>query len=933
MNDTEQRKAAKAFAEAWQGKGDEKQHTQQYWSDLLHRVYGITDFSQRVEFEKRVPLEHTSFIDVFIPETHVIIEQKSLGIDLLKRKKQSDGSELNPFEQAQRYGGRLPFSERPRWIVTCNFEKFYIYDMNEVRPEEKPIEILLAELPEKYHLLSFLLDATVKKITVEQQLSVKAGELVGKLYDLMLPQYKDPANPETLKSLNIFCVRIVFCLYAEDAMLFGAKGSEFHDYLISFLDKNRRTALINLFRILNTPEAERDPYEEQALLDFPYVNGGLFEGDIEIPRLSDDVMKLILEDMSENLDWSKISPTIFGAVFESTLNPETRRSGGMHYTSIENIHKVIDPLFLDDLQTEFETILHNEKFSKPKRNETLDRFHDKLASLHFLDPAAGSGNFLTETFLSLRRLENKVIEQQLKGLMVLEFANPVKVSIGQFAGIEINDFAVTVARTALWIAESQMIKETEAIVNQTIDFFPLKTDAKIVEGNALRMDWNDVAPKEKLNYIMGNPPFLGYSLQSREQKEDMLSVYVDESGKPYKKAGKIDYVTGWYFKAAQFMQGTKICAAFVSTNSITQGEQVAGAWEPLYKQFGIHIDFAYRTFKWGNEASDQAAVHVVIVGFSAAPNYKEKKLFDEDGNEIRVQTITPYLADSTLVFIDSRNKPLCNSPDMVYGNKPTDGGYFFLTAEEKEEALKREPQIAPFIKKALGATEYLNNKERYCLWLTKVSPSDIRKSNFIQERVESVRKFRLASTKKQTRDSADSPTLFQEIRQPETNYIIVPRHSSENRRYVPFGFIDADVIVNDAVQILPEASLYHFGIMESNVHMAWMRTVAGRLKSDYRYSKDIVYNNFPWPEPTETQKAKIEATAQGILDARALYPESSLADLYDELTMPPELRKAHKANDRAVMEAYGMWGKVHSEAECVAWLFRMYQKLTDEKQG
>ena len=552
MNDTEQRKAAKAFAEAWQGKGDEKQHTQQYWSDLLHRVYGITDFSQRVEFEKRVPLEHTSFIDVFIPETHVIIEQKSLGIDLLKRKKQSDGSELNPFEQAQRYGGRLPFSERPRWIVTCNFEKFYIYDMNEVRPEEKPIEILLAELPEKYHLLSFLLDATVKKITVEQQLSVKAGELVGKLYDLMLPQYKDPANPETLKSLNIFCVRIVFCLYAEDAMLFGAKGSEFHDYLISFLDKNRRTALINLFRILNTPEAERDPYEEQALLDFPYVNGGLFEGDIEIPRLSDDVMKLILEDMSENLDWSKISPTIFGAVFESTLNPETRRSGGMHYTSIENIHKVIDPLFLDDLQTEFETILHNEKLSKPKRNEALDRFHDKLASLHFLDPAAGSGNFLTETFLSLRRLENKVIEQQLKGLMVLEFANPVKVSIGQFAGIEINDFAVTVARTALWIAESQMIKETEAIVNQTIDFFPLKTDAKIVEGNALRMDWNDVALKEKLNYIMGNPPFLGYSLQSREQKEDMLSVYVDESGKPYKKAGKIDYVTGWYFKAAQF---------------------------------------------------------------------------------------------------------------------------------------------------------------------------------------------------------------------------------------------------------------------------------------------------------------------------------------------------------------------------------------------
>ncbi len=932
MTDTEQKKAAKAFVEAWRDKGDEKQHTQQFWSDLLHRVYGITDFSQRVEFEKRVPLEHTSFIDVYIPETHVIIEQKSLGIDLLKRKKQSDGSELNPFEQAQRYGGRLPFSERPRWIVTCNFEKFYIYDMNEVRPEEKPIEILLAELPEKYHLLSFLLDASVKKITVEQQLSVKAGELVGKLYDLMLPQYKDPANQETLKSLNKFCVRIVFCLYAEDALLFGAKGSEFHDYLASFLPENRRKAVIALFRILDTPEAERDPYEDQKLLDFPYVNGGLFSGDIEVPRLTDEIMQLILEDMSENLDWSKISPTIFGAVFESTLNPETRRSGGMHYTSIENIHKVIEPLFLDELQTEFENILTNEKLSKPKRKEALDRFHDKLASLNFLDPAAGSGNFLTETFLSLRRLENKVIEQQLKGLMVLEFANPVKVSIGQFSGIEINDFAVTVARTALWIAESQMNKETEAIVNQTIDFFPLKTDAKIVEGNALRMDWNDVVPKAKLNYIMGNPPFLGYSLQSREQKEDMLAVYVDETGKPYKKAGKIDYVTGWYYKAAQFMQGTQIRTAFVSTNSITQGEQVAGAWEPLYKQFGIHIDFAYRTFKWGNEASDQAAVHVVIIGFSVAPNYKEKIIFDSETNDTSIaQNITPYLTDGDVVFINSRTSPLCKSPDMIYGNKPTDGGNFFLTAEEKDEMLNHEPKLSPFIKKMYGASEFLNNKERYCLWLKDVNPSEIRKSKFLQERVAAVKAFRLASTKKQTRDSAETPTLFQEIRQPKSEYIIVPRHSSENRSYVPFGFVDADVIVNDAVQIMPDASLYHFGVLESNVHMAWMRTVAGRLKSDYRYSKDIVYNNFPWPEPTEAQKAKIEATAQGILDARAKNPDASLADLYDELTMPAELRKAHKANDRAVMEAYGMRGKVHSEAECVAWLFKMYQELTKEK--
>ena len=927
MNDTEQRKAAKAFAEAWRDKGDEKQHTQQFWSDLLHRVYGITDFSQRVEFEKRVPLEHTSFIDVYIPETHVIIEQKSLGIDLLKRKKQSDGSELNPFEQAQRYGGRLPFSQRPRWIVTCNFQQFLVYDMNEVRPEEKPISILLEELPEKYHLLSFLLDATVKKITVEQQLSVKAGELVGKLYDLMLPQYKEPANPESQKSLNKFCVRIVFCLYAEDALLFGAKGSEFHDYLVSFLDKNRRTALINLFRILNTPEAERDPYEDQQLLDFPYVNGGLFAGDIEIPRLTDEVMQLILEDMSENLDWSKISPTIFGAVFESTLNPETRRSGGMHYTSIENIHKVIDPLFLEDLQNEYDGIVNNEKLSKPKRKEALDRFHDKLASLYFLDPAAGSGNFLTESYLSLRRLENKLIEQQLQGLMVLEFANPVKVSIGQFAGIEINDFAVTVARTALWIAESQMIRETEAIVNQTIDFFPLKTDAKIVEGNALRIDWEEVVPKNKLDYIMGNPPFLGYSLQSREQKEDMLAVYVDEKGKPYKKAGKIDYVTGWYYKAAQYMQGTNIRAAFVSTNSITQGEQVAGAWEPLYKQFGIHIDFAYRTFKWGNEAADQAAVHVVIVGFSVAPHYEEKRIYDEDGNKIPASNITPYLTEGEPIFVQSVSSPLCNAPAMINGGKPAEGGHLILTEEEKEQLLAKEPEAAKFIRPFMMGKDFIVRKPRYCLWLVHAMPGVLKKLPTVMERVAKVKAFRLASTKAATRAKAETPMLFDEVKESATDYVALPVVSSENRRYIPIDYLSREVIAGNKLFYIENATLYHFGILTSNVHMAWMRTVAGRLKSDYSYSNTVVYNNFPWPEPTGAQKEKIEKTAQGILDARANYPDASLADLYDELTMPPDLRSAHKANDRAVMEAYGMWGKVHSEAECVAWLFKLYQEL------
>ena len=926
MNELEQRKAAKDFAEKWKGKGDEKQHTSQFWSDLLHRVYGIKDFSDRVEFEKRVPLLHTSFIDVYIPETKVIIEQKSQDVDLLKKKKQSDGSELNPYEQAQRYGGKLPYSERPRWIVTCNFQKFLIYDMEEVRPEEKPIEILLEDLPEKYHLLSFLLDATVKKITVEQQLSFKAGELVGKLYDLMLPQYKDPTSESTLQALNKFCVRIVFCLYAEDALLFGPKGNEFYSYLVSFLPENRRKALIALFRILDQPEESRDPYEDKKLLDFPYVNGGLFAGDIEIPQLTDEIMQLILEDMSENLDWSKISPTIFGAVFESTLNPETRRSGGMHYTSIRDIHKVIDPLFLDDLQNDFDKIMDNPNLSKPKRKAALEAFHDRLAKLHFLDPACGSGNFLTETFLSLRRLENKVIEQQLQGLMVLEFANPVKVSIGQFAGIEINDFAVTVARTALWIAESQMIKETEAIVNQTIEFFPLKTDAKIVEGNALRMDWNDVVSKYACSYIMGNPPFVGSAMMNKIQKDEVVAIV----GK-IKLSNSIDYVAAWYYKAAMMIQGTNIKVAFVSTNSITQGEQVTPIWETLYKQYGIHIDFAYKTFKWGNESLDVAGVSCVIIGFSSSVNYNKKQIYEADGNIILVDIINPYLTEAPVVFIESRSKPLCDVPPMTKGNQPTDDGNFILTEEEKNDLITKDPGLEKFIRKYVGAVEFLHNKFRYCFWLKDASPSELKHHPEIMKRLNAIQEFRSKSTAKPTRMKASVPHLFFSQTQPNSNYLAVPRVSSERRKYIPIGFLPPEVIASDSCSIIPTKSYYEFGILISNVHMAWMRTVAGRLEMRYRYSGNVVYNNFPWPKPTDQQKAKIEQTAQAILKARALYPESSLADLYDETLMPPELRKAHKANDRAVMEAYGMWGKVKSESECVAWLFRMYEDLTKKE--
>lgn len=928
MNDTQQKAAAKQFAAYWKNKGYEKGESQAFWLSLLRDVYGVDHPEQFITFEEQVHLDHTSFIDGAIQATKVLIEQKGFGKDLNKPIKQSDGTLLTPFQQAKRYITELPLSQHPRWVVTCNFAEFYVYDME--RPGGEPEKILLENLEKEYYRLQFLVDTGSEHLKREMEVSIAAGEIVGLLYDAFAKQYAAPESDYAMKSLNVLCVRLVFCLYAEDAGIFGRHGM-FHDYLAEFDARRMRRAVVDLFRILDTPLEKRDPYlkdDNPTLAAFPYVNGGLFANeDIEIPPFTEEIRELILRKASENFNWAEISPTIFGAVFESTLNPETRRSGGMHYTSIENIHKVIDPLFLDDLKGELVQI--KEIAVARTQERRLREFQRKLASLTFLDPAAGSGNFLTETYLSLRRLENEVLSILSRGQISFGDVNysPIQVSISQFYGIEINDFAVTVARTALWIAESQMMKETESIVLMHLDFLPLKTNANIIEGNALRIDWESVVPKHRLSYIMGNPPFVGYSLQTKEQKDDILSIYVDEKGKPYKTAGKIDYVSGWYFKAAQFMCGTAVRTALVSTNSITQGEQVAGVWKPLYDRFGIHIDFAYRTFRWDSEASSKAHVHCVIVGFSNAPNLEPRRIYTTELYQ-EVENINPYLLNAPNVFIDSRTSSICDVPQMVYGNKPTDGGFLFLTPEERDELLKREPETGKFIRQIYGATEYINNKARYCLWLVGASPSELRKSPFIMERVEQVRQFRLSSTKVATRRSADTPTLFQEIRHPNSEYIIVPRHSSEMRRYIPFGFVRPQIVVNDAVQIIPDAKIYHFGIMMSNVHMAWTRAVCGRIKSDYRYSKDVVYNNFPWPTPTEAQKAKIEQTAQAILDARELYPDSSLADLYDEVAMPPELRRAHQQNDRAVMQAYGFSVKDMTESSCVAELMKMYQNLT-----
>ena len=1046
MTQSEQAKAAKKFSQDWKGKGYEKGESQKFWLDLLCNVFGVQDFADFITFEDQVKLDHTSFIDGYISATRVLIEQKSLDKNLREPIKQSDGSFLTPFQQAKRYITELPVSKHPRWVVTSNFKSFLVYDME--NPNGEPEEILLENLEKEFYRLSFITATESVHLKKELEISKKAGDIIGEIYDAILEQYKDVANPspETLKSLNMLCVRIVFCLYAEDAGIFGHK-SMFGDYLKSFEAKDLRRALLDLFQTLDQKIEERDEYLEESLAAFPYVNGGLFtEEDRTIPQLTEEIKDLLVRHASSDFDWSEISPTIFGAIFESTLNPETRRSGGMHYTSIENIHKVIDPLFLDDLKTEFERL--KEIKSKSTREQKIIEFQKKLGSLKFLDPACGSGNFLTETYLSLRKLENECLKIRFDGQSVLDVYNDtVFVKIHQFYGIEINDFAVVVAKTALWIAESQMMRETSDILRRNLEFLPLKSYANIIEGNSLKMNWSTLsenAPKEflyaeKLNvykvdkdfgtlevhapvqdshskrifdelnviakkveekklpeaklepviydYIIGNPPFVGYGFQSDSQKKDTLSIYSDEKGKPYKTAGKIDYVSNWFFKASEQIQGTKTKCAFVATNSITQGEQVASVWRPIFERFGIHIDFAYQTFKWGNEGTkkNMAAVHCVIIGFSCHADCRflqnrilltqnqeknsngksldfpnpcdNKKIYLNEAQFVEAKNISPYLIDSPTVWIESRSKPICNVPFMTTGNRPADGGHLIIETDEYDDFIKKEPGALKYIKNLTGAEEYINNKKRYCLWLVGANPSELRKMPLVMKRIEACRQDRMNGAEDRQK-LANTPTLFREINNP-SQYLIIPRVSSENRRYIPIGFLDSDTIPTDSATIISDAGLYEFGILTSSVHMAWMRAVAGRLKSDYRYSKDIVYNNFPWPlqmengkliiedELSEKQKISIlnsqlsiQKTAQAILDARAKFPDSSLADLYDEAVMPPELRKAHQENDKAVMAAYAGSFAVNNgfspkmtESECVAELFKMYEKLTQKIQN
>lgn len=926
MDVAEQKKQAKTFAKRWENRGDEKQDSQSFWLDLLEHVLGVEEPEEFINFEKRVKLDNTSFIDGYIEQTKTLIEQKSSTKDLDKGIKQSDGSLLTPFQQAKRYAANLPYSERPRWIVTSNFKEFRIYDME--HPNSEPRQIRLEDLGKEYYSLELLVDTSNQHLAKEQQVSIKAGELVGLLYNELLKQYKNPDAPETLKSINMLCVRIVFCLYAEDAGLFG-RHDMFHDYLAEKPTNEIRRALIDLFKVLDTKVEDRDPYlsdDDPKLAEFPYVNGGMFaDENIEIPPFTDELKNLLLNKASLDFDWSDISPTIFGGVFESTLNPETRRQGGMHYTSVENIHKVIDPLFLNDLKDELNRI---KQYKQPAiLKQKAKEFQLKLAQIHVFDPACGSGNFLTETYLQLRKLENEAIKLIYGDQPELDTnQNIIQVSIQQFYGIEINDFAVSVAKTALWIAESQMFEETKDIIYSNNDFLPLKTYTHIVEGNALRLDWNTVVPNYQTTYIISNPPFIGARLQTQEQKKDLKDIFGKQKG-----INNLDYVSGWYKLASEYMKGTRIKAAFVSTNSITQGEQPAILWKPIFEDKDFNFNFAYRTFRWDSEAKTKAQVHVIIIGFSYVKS-KTKVLYSESNIPNVVSNINSYLLEGSNVFVSERTSPISNVDLMNFGSMPNDGGYLSkIDQDEMNTIISKYPQTESVFHKLIGSSEFLNNRTRYCLWLYHVDPSLWRKVPPILERVEKVRKLREDSKRPSTKNLAATPYLFGEIRQPDSNYLVIPAHSSQNRRYIPMGFESPDVIASNALLIIPNSSLYEFGIMESNVHMGWVRTVAGRIKSDYRYSAKVVYNNFPWPKVNEEQRKKIEKTAQGIIDARNLYPNASLADLYDELSMPPELRKAHQANDRAVMAAYGLPVKGTTESDAVAHLFKMYEKLIEKK--
>lgn len=923
--------AAKKFVQRWRGRGQEKSDTHTFWLDLCDSVIGMEHVATTVLFESQTT--DRGWIDAVIPDAKTFIEQKSIGVDL-DRPEVRQGIAVTPFAQAKRYADSQRNSQRPDTIIVSNFETFRIHDLDQDKPAENYTEFSLDELPDHVHLLDFLVDPQVQRARREKSVSLTAGELIGKLYRLLSKQYQDPDSDESQHSLNVLLVRIVFCLYAEDAGVFGKNA--FYNYLADIQPRMARNALRSLFKNLDTPVVDRDPYDAEDFAEFPYVNGGLFrDRDTEIPNFTDDILDVLLNEVSAGTDWSQISPTIFGGVFESTLNPETRHAGGMHYTSPENIHRVIDPLFLDELTDELEAILTEEGVGAVKRRNNLKRYQDRIADLRFFDPACGSGNFLTETYISLRRLENTVLSELARHQTSLVFEDveksPVKVNVNQFYGIEINDFAVSVAQTALWIAKLQADLETEILTSGRVNILPLMDSPNIVQGNALQEDWTEVLAPVDCDYVIGNPPFLGSKMQSPAQKTELKQAF-EEIGAT-RNLGTIDYVAGWYAKATKYMGNYQVRTAFVSTNSVSQGEQVANIWHPIWEH-GVRIDFAHDTFRWANESNDPAAVFCVIIGFSKLGGPKTLFHYTDIDGEPEVthpEQLNAYLKDAPDVFVWNRSKPLSDVPKVGIGNKPIDGGNYLFTAAEKDEFLAKEPQAEKYFHRWYGSQEFIKGIERWVLWLGHTSPADLQAMPLALDRVRAVKEYRESRTSAPTRKLAATPTRFHVENMPEGNSILIPKVSSERRRYIPLGFVEPNSLCSDLVFILPNATRFHFGVMHSRTHNAWMKEVAGRLEGRFRYSAGIVYNNFIWPTVTSDQEQEIGELAQAVLDARKLYSDATIAQMYDPDNdwLYPELTKAHQELDVAVERAYGLEPGC-DEKDIVERLFQLYRDAIEE---
>ncbi len=894
-NEIKQR--AIAFSKEWESETSEKSESQSFWNDFFN-VFGI---SRRRVGSFELPIKKADnkqgFIDLLWKGT-ILVEHKSRGKDLDKAT-----------QQAKDYFPNLKEHELPKHILVSDFQKFRLYDLD----TNASSEFELKDFVNHVHLFGFMAGYEKRVYKDEDPVNIKAAELMGELHD-RLKEIGYSGH-----DLEVYLVRLLFCLFADDTSIFD-KGIfwEYVDRHTKEDGSDLAMHIASIFHVLNTPKEKRLKNLDESLMQFPYVNGKLFEETVQPAAFDREMREIFLKACA--FDWGKISPAIFGSMFQAVMNQTERRNLGAHYTSEKNIQKLIRPLFLDDLYVEFEKA----KGSKGK----LEELHQKIANLHFLDPACGCGNFLIITYRELRDLELEILKELYrKHKSFLDVRLFIQVNVDQFAGIEYDEFAVRVAEVAMWLIDHQMNVKVSNEFGQYFTRLPLEKAAKIVHGNSLKIDWHSVISKEKLNFILGNPPFVGKQEKNKEQKDDIQSVFAEIKG-----AGVLDYVAAWYLKSAQFIQKTNIHCAFVSTNSIAQGEQVGVLWQELYNNYKIKIHFAHRTFRWSNEAKGNAAVHCVIIGFGLQ-DVENKMIFEYldikgEPTERKVKNINPYLAEGNDLVILRRTKPVCNIPEMVYGSKPTDNGNLLMTESDKNEYIQQEPYGEKFVKPFISADEFLNNKKRWCFWLKDIQPNEFKSLPLLTKKIQAVKKFRLASEKNSTVQWAEFPTLFTEIRQPNNDYIIIPLHSSENRKYIPISLFGKDDIVANSCSCIPNANFYTFGMLTSEMHMTWVRYVCGRLKSDFRYSNTIVYNNYPFPENvSKKQKQKVETAAQAVLNTRAKYPDSSLADLYAPLTMPPDLVKAHQALDKAVDLCYRPQPFVN-ELNRIEYLFSLYEALS-----